>query len=103
VELDVEVGYPAVPGTETPDGVNVAAGVAVKHDLAAASADAFVGGALEFTVAFPLKLQVAEFLFVPSYSADMTYDNLIVGSQPLRAPYVPAAPSAPMTSQFAPA
>jgi len=45
-----------IPGTETLDGVNVDAGAAFRHDCAAASADAFVGGALEFIVAFPLKL-----------------------------------------------
>jgi hypothetical protein len=52
---DVEVAV-AVPGTETPEGVNVDAGVAFRHDCAAASAEAFDGGALEFTVAFPSKL-----------------------------------------------
>jgi hypothetical protein len=45
-----------IPGTETLEGVNVDAGVAFRHDCAAASADAFDGGALEFMVAFPSKL-----------------------------------------------
>ena len=45
-----------IPGTETLEGVNVDAGVAFRHDCAAASADAFDGGALGFMVAFPLKL-----------------------------------------------
>ena len=53
--LDVEAEG-TIPGTETLEGVNVDAGVAFRHDCAAASADAFDGGALGFMVAFPEKL-----------------------------------------------
>lgn len=46
----------AKPDRGTEEGVNVDAGVAFRHDWAAASADALVGGAEGLTVALPLKL-----------------------------------------------